>query len=110
MMMRMKTAEIIFSCFLYFLRLETATGVCVVESHRCYFPFTSVESGEQFYSCQPSNSSGGEAIHYCHSQVGNRHVYGVCNGGCYQEDDVTPIIFEEEDAMAFFCKTAPSPC
>ena len=23
---------------------------------------------------------------------------------------VTPILFEEEDAMAFFCKTAASPC
>eukprot|EP00092_Neocalanus_flemingeri_P090172 GFUD01114183.1.p1 GENE.GFUD01114183.1~~GFUD01114183.1.p1 ORF type:complete len:413 (-),score=92.06 GFUD01114183.1:1353-2591(-) len=90
---------------------STVKGTCVVESHRCGFPFSSgVSSGEQHYSCQPSTVSGGESVHYCHSQVGNRHVYGVCNGGCYEDDDVTPIQFEEDDAMAFFCKTARSPC
>eukprot|EP00090_Calanus_glacialis_P012621 TRINITY_DN21223_c0_g1_i6.p1 TRINITY_DN21223_c0_g1~~TRINITY_DN21223_c0_g1_i6.p1 ORF type:complete len:399 (-),score=107.26 TRINITY_DN21223_c0_g1_i6:610-1806(-) len=84
-------------------------GQCVVESHRCGFPFSSSPSSSsslpRHYSCQASN-----ALHFCYSQVGARHVYGVCNGGCFQEDGVTPIIFEEDDAMAFFCKTAASPC
>jgi len=78
----------------------------VVESHRCSFPFSSGES--EHYSCQPSNSS--ESTEYCYSQIGQRHVYGICNGGCYQEDGETPIVFEEEDPMAFFCKTAASEC
>lgn len=91
-------------CFLYLS--DIVQGVCVVESHRCNFPFSS-GSESQHYSCQPSNSSG----HYCHSQVGNRHVYGLCNGGCYEDEEkVFPIQFEVEDAMAFFCKTAASPC
>lgn len=91
-------------CFLYLL--ESVQGSCVVESHRCNFPFSS-GSVSQHYSCQPSNSSG----HYCHSQVGTRHVYGLCNGGCYEDEEkVFPIQFEVEDAMAFFCKTAASPC
>lgn len=80
-------------------------GECVVESHRCGFPFSSSTSTEAHYSCQADGNK-----HFCYSQVGERHVYGVCNGGCYEDDGETPIIFEEEDAMAFFCKTAATPC
>ena len=54
----------------------------MVESHRCGFPFLSSSSPvSQHYSCQPGPSGD-----YCYSQVGERHVYGLCNGGCYQED------------------------
>jgi len=89
----------------YVLYVSTMVqGTCVVESHRCVFPFLSVSSS-QHYSCQP-----GPAGDYCYSQVGERHVYGLCNGGCYQDDGVTPTIFEEDDPMAFFCKTSASPC
>jgi len=90
-----------------FYILSIVEGTCVVESHRCDFPFSSVSSSpvSHHYSCQPG--AGGD---YCYSQVGERHVYGLCNGGCYQEDGVTPTIFEEDDPMAFFCKTSASPC
>jgi hypothetical protein len=84
---------------------QLVQGECVVESHRCGFPFRSFSSPEEHYSCQEDD--GG---HYCYSQVGERHVYGLCNGGCYQEDGETPTMFEEDDPMAFFCKTAASPC
>jgi len=84
------------------------TGACVVEQHRCSFPFS--VGGVEHYSCQPSTNNSSLAHHYCYSQVEERHVYGVCNGGCYEEDGVSPIQFEPDDPMAYFCKTASSEC
>ena len=85
-----------------------------MESHRCSFPFSSPDSpGQLHYSCQPTNVST-SSEHYCYSQVETRgeerHVYGVCNEHCYQDDGVTPENFEDNDMMAVFCKTKPSQC
>ena len=42
---------------------------CLVESHRCSFPFSSISGSSQHYSCQPSNRSEGTSVDYCYSQV-----------------------------------------
>ena len=68
------------------------------------------------YSCQ-SEKTGNESLdyetsglHYCHAQVGERHVSGVCNSHCYEDDGVTPVVFMDDDPMAFFCKTEANEC
>ena len=89
--------------------------MCVVESHRCSFPFSDSEDpGVVHYSCQGEVSTNetrdqGE-LHYCRAQVGDRHVSGVCNTHCYTEDGLTPAEFEEDDPVAIFCKTEASEC
>lgn len=92
-------------------------GVCVVESLRCSFPFSgSEDQGVVHYSCQ-SEKTGNESLdyetsglHYCHAQVGERHVSGVCNSHCYEDEGVTPVVFTDDDPMAFFCKTEANEC
>ena len=90
-------------CWLLILSGES----CLVESHRCSFPFNSGSPESNHYSCQPSNRTDGSTEHFCYSQVtqtlnlisyshsnylylspqiGNRHVYGVCSSECYQTD------------------------
>ena len=89
----------------------TCAGECVVESHRCSFPFSGSSPGQEHYSCQAAEGGGGnQSQHYCRAQVGDRHVSGACNTQCYDLDGVTPAVFEEEDPSAIFCKTEASPC
>ena len=91
----------------------TCAGECVVESHRCSFPFSGSSPGQEHYSCQAAEGGGGggnQSQHYCRAQVGDRHVSGACNSQCYDLDGVTPAVFEEEDPSAIFCKTEASPC
>jgi len=87
---------------------------CLVETQKCSFPFSSPGSGELHYSCQATSNSSSSLEYFCRSQVGEkgqeRHTYGLCNGGCYDLDAVTPMIFEEDDIMAGMCRTAASPC
>jgi len=98
------------------LLLSGALGEdCVVETQKCNFPFSS-PSGELHYSCQATNGSisGSREGFFCRSQIGaegrERHTYGLCNGGCYEDDEVTPLDFTEDDIMSLFCSTAASPC
>merc|ERR1719319_1499804 len=84
---------------------------CVVETQKCNFPFTRSGSGPH-YSCQATNASGG---YFCRSQLGEegqeRHVYGLCNGGCYDDlSQESPTVFEENDIFSGMCKTAASSC
>ena len=37
-------------------------------------------------------------------------MFGICNEQCFDSDGVTPIEFEDDDPLAFFCKTEPSEC
>ena len=91
------------------------SGVCVVESLRCSFPFSGSE-GVVHYSCQSEKTGNASLdyetgdLHYCRAQVGDRHVSGVCNSQCFEEDGVTPVEFMEDDPMAFFCKTEANEC
>ena len=57
---------------------------CVVQSHRCSFPFSSGES--EHFSCQPSNSSESSGTEYCYSQVKqgptvNNHLHSLLRLG-----------------------------
>lgn len=89
------------------LVLGSVGGECVVESHRCDFPFQREE--ETYYSCMEGDEDGDR--YYCISQLGEKYVTGVCNGGCFDEDG-SPTMFNstEGEVMSFFCTTFPSPC
>lgn len=87
---------------------------CVVETQKCNFPFTDPGSGQLHFSCQATDNSTASPEFFCRSQIGEegqeRHTYGLCNGGCYDLDGVTPMVFEEDDFMATMCSTAASHC
>jgi len=90
---------------------------CSVQSNRCDFPFT--EENTTYSSCQKDDYklpngvvmlNGVTNYPHCYSQVGNSSIYGICDSGCFNDDDGAPIEFETDDARAMFCKTKPSPC
>jgi len=82
-------------------------GECVIESQRCDFPFQ--REDETFYGCAEDENSHS---YYCATQLGEKYVTGICNGGCF-EDDGSPSFFNTsmgDDVLAIFCKTRASPC
>lgn len=82
-----------------------------MESHSCSFPFSS--EGSEHHSCQPTgggNVSETRENDYCYSQVGDRHVFGFCDEGCYDVDKVTPMDFEGFEILSTMCKTQQSEC
>ncbi|XP_023327446.1 uncharacterized protein LOC111700680 [Eurytemora carolleeae] len=90
------------------LFIAYVAGECMIESHRCDFPFQ--REGEVWYECMPGEENSDR--HYCITQLGEKYVTGVCNGGCFEEDG-SPVVFNstsEDAVMAVFCKTKKSPC
>lgn len=90
--------------------LAAGEGECLVESNLCSFPFQ-VED-ESHYGCVQDEDGDPESDrYYCKSQLGDKYVTGICNGGCFDEDNF-PYEFNSSfaSAMSFFCKTSASPC
>jgi len=85
--------------------LLTPGLACVVEEMRCSLPFP-LDTNDTQSSCDLSS----EGLFLCPTVVQGQTTNGVCGEGCFENDGVTPMDFEEEDPAAYFCKTVAAPC
>jgi hypothetical protein len=90
--------------------LIAGEGECLVESNLCNFPFQ-VDDSEHYGCVQDYDAEPESDRYYCKSQLGDKYVTGICNGGCFDEDNY-PYEFNSSftSAMSFFCKTSQSQC
>ncbi|XP_040583760.1 uncharacterized protein [Lepeophtheirus salmonis] len=101
-----KLPLVVIVCFIGYI--SWVRGECQIESQPCDFPFT--YEGKKFSYCTEHNATEGKFV--CVSSHGeDRWSWGICNEGCLDEEDGSPLDFGGETmGQAVDCKNEPLSC
>jgi len=119
-----------FYLLLLLILTNQGNGQCLVEEKDCDFPFTI--NGKEHFMCLADEDEEGSGVeelgqqdgdmskrsvaeekeHYCHVSIGKKYVQGVCDSGCFDTDEKTPLDYSDplNKIVGFSCTTKSSAC